>query len=178
MRAEQLPAELGCFRVAVFAQSFHWLDGERVADAVMRMLEPGGLCVFIYAWTLRGDAVPNSPNPLPPYDAMAELVSRHRGAARTPSVAPGDEAEVFNAAGFLGPEVASVPGGQVVTTTVDDLVSRYLSTSPAAPLRLGHRLANFQHEASELLRAAAPSGYFAERLRDAQLNIWRKHAEA
>jgi SAM-dependent methyltransferase len=176
MRAEQLPAELGCFRVGVFAQSFHWLDGDRVAGAVMRMLEPGGLCVLIYAWTLRGDGVADSRNPLPPYEEMAELVSRHRGAAGTPSVAPGDEVEALNAVGFLGPEVVTVSGGLVVTTTVDDLVSRYLSTSGAAPHLLGHRLADLQHDARELLRAASPSGYFAERLRDAQLNIWTKQA--
>jgi SAM-dependent methyltransferase len=177
MRAEQLPAELGCFRVAVFAQSFHWLDRDRVADAVMRMLEPGGLCVLIYAWTLRGDNVAGSRNPLPPYDAMTELVSRHRK-AETPSVVPGDEAEALNAVGFLGPEVVTVAGGQVVTRTVDDLVSRYLSTSGAAPHLLGHGLADLQHDARELLRAASPSGYFAERLRDAQLNIWTKRADS
>jgi SAM-dependent methyltransferase len=177
MRAEELPAELGSFRVAVFAQSFHWLDGERVGDAVMRMLEPDGLCVLIYAWTLRGDCVAGSPNPAPPYEAMAELVSRHRGAAATPSVAPGDEVEALSAAGFVGPEVVTVPGGQVVTTTVDDLVSRSFSTSGAAPHLLGNGLASLQRDARKLLRAASPSGYFAERLRDAQLNIWTKQAD-
>ena len=32
MRAEELPADLGEFRLATFAQSFHWMDGDRVGS--------------------------------------------------------------------------------------------------------------------------------------------------
>jgi len=42
MRAEELPGDLGTFRVATFAQSFHWMDRPRVATAVRAMLEPVG----------------------------------------------------------------------------------------------------------------------------------------
>ena len=45
MRAEELPARLGRFRVASFGQSFHWMDRERVAAAVFTMLEPGDALV-------------------------------------------------------------------------------------------------------------------------------------
>src|SRR5580693_3194129 len=39
-RAEDLPADLGMFRVITFAQSFHWMDRPRVAGAVRAMIEP------------------------------------------------------------------------------------------------------------------------------------------
>ena len=39
--AEELPADLGIFRVVVFAQSFHWMDQALVADRVRGMLERG-----------------------------------------------------------------------------------------------------------------------------------------
>jgi hypothetical protein len=41
LRAEDLPAELGRFRVVTFAQSFHWMDRRRVARAVRPMFAPG-----------------------------------------------------------------------------------------------------------------------------------------
>lgn len=42
LRAEALPAGLGTFRYATFAQSFHWMDRELVATRVFVMLEHGG----------------------------------------------------------------------------------------------------------------------------------------
>jgi SAM-dependent methyltransferase len=82
--AEELPADLGTFRVVVVAQAFHWFDGPRAAKAIRRVLEPGGHCVVLYAWSLRGDPAPNSGLPEPPYAAMDELSLdpwNHRSAA-------------------------------------------------------------------------------------------------
>ena len=42
LRAEELPADLGTFRLVTFAQSFHWMDQELVARAVRPMIDPGG----------------------------------------------------------------------------------------------------------------------------------------
>src|SRR5262245_8554986 len=47
LRAEELPADLGRFRVVTFAQSFHWMDRPRVADAVRTLLEPDGAVVHV-----------------------------------------------------------------------------------------------------------------------------------
>jgi ubiquinone/menaquinone biosynthesis C-methylase UbiE len=47
LRAEELPAGLGTFRYATFAQSFHWMERERVAREVFDMLEPGGAFVHV-----------------------------------------------------------------------------------------------------------------------------------
>src|SRR6516162_4074887 len=40
MRAEELPAALGAFRVVTFGQSFHWMERARVAANVRHMLDP------------------------------------------------------------------------------------------------------------------------------------------
>jgi Methyltransferase domain len=180
MRAESLPADLGQFRVAALALAFHWFDQPRVAAALMRMLEPGGACICVYAWTLRGDAVRESANPRPPYAQMARLASHYLGPAGTvkhpvtPSVTPGDEAAALTAAGFSGPQITIVGGGEVVTTTIDDIIARYFSTSGASPDVFGSQLPDYERDARALLSAATPSGHFTEQLRDLQLNVWTK----
>jgi SAM-dependent methyltransferase len=50
MRAEELPSALGCFRVIVFGQSFHWMDRFRVAAAVRGMIEADGAVVQVDLW--------------------------------------------------------------------------------------------------------------------------------
>ena len=54
MAAESLPGDLGSFRVATFAQSFHWMQRETVAAAVRAMLEPGGSWIHVSATTHQG----------------------------------------------------------------------------------------------------------------------------
>ena len=180
MRAEDLPAQLGSFRTATFAQSFHWLDRFRVATAVLSMLEPEGCLVHVEGWTLAGDPAPDSRHPLPPYAAMKSLVDEHLGPVRRagrsvlPAGTPDDEASVLIRAGFEGPETATVPGGEVVISTADDIIARSFSTSSSAPHLFGERLDEFAQDARTLLKAASPSGLFAEQLRDAHLLLWRK----
>jgi SAM-dependent methyltransferase len=170
--AEQLPGDLGRFDLVTFALSFHWLDQERVAQATFALLRPGGACVHVYASSLRGDPVEGG-HPLPPYDAVAQLLDGVLGVERRLAhTTPGEEAGPMLAAGFVGPTVVTVPGGQVVTSTVDDLVARSYSTSGANPDRLGPWRAEAERALRTVLHRASPSGRFDERLRDAQLDIW------
>ncbi len=64
----------------------------------------------------------------------------------------------MRAAGFVGPTVVVVPGGEVVTSTVDDLVARSYSTSGATPERLGERSADAERDLRQVLAAARPTG--------------------
>jgi hypothetical protein len=67
MRAEALPGGLGRFRVVTFAQSFHWLEQDRVAVAVRDMLEGSGRVVHVGATTHRGVQTDEPlPAPSPP----------------------------------------------------------------------------------------------------------------
>jgi SAM-dependent methyltransferase len=180
LRAEELPAGLGRFRVATFAQSFHWMDRPRVAAAVKAMLEPGGVWVHVNASTLHGvgdDA--DLPAPTPPHAGIAELVRSHLGPIRRagqgelPDGTPGGEEEVMVAAGFAGPERIVVADGRVLERTEDDVVASVYSRTSSAPHLFGDRPAEFEAELRALLRLTAPDGRFSERAREIELVIWR-----
>jgi 2-polyprenyl-3-methyl-5-hydroxy-6-metoxy-1,4-benzoquinol methylase len=81
-RAEQLPAGLGRFGVATFAQSFHWMDRPHVVQVVSDMIEPAGAWVHVNATTHRGVEEQHPPRPSPPREQIAELVRRYLGPDR------------------------------------------------------------------------------------------------
>lgn len=174
MPADDLPGDLGRFDVVTFALVFHWLDQERAARAAFDLVRPGGACVHVHAWSLRGDQVEGG-QPLPPYDDVMHLLDTYLGPERRVAQAtPGEESAAMQAAGFTGPIVVPVPGGEVVTSSVDDLVARSYSTSGASPQRLGARRAEAERDLRQVLHQASPSGRFDERLRDARLAVWRR----
>ncbi|MEA5363095.1 class I SAM-dependent methyltransferase [Amycolatopsis sp., V23-08] len=172
-RAEELPADLGEFRLVTFAQSFHWLDRPRVAAAVHGMLAAGGACAHVHATTHQGAG-----DSAPPYDAITDLVRRHLGSVRRAGqgVLPGGtasgETEIYRAAGFRGPRRLEIPGA-VVTRDVDDVVAAIFSLSSSAPHLFGGRLAEFETELRELLHEASPDGTFREQLREIAVDVWR-----
>ena len=171
---EHTPAALGTFRVVTVAQAFHWFDGPRAAEAIARLLEPGGKCVVLYAWSLTGDPAPNTGLPAPPYAAMDALTERLGGhGGGPPSTAPNDETGPMTAAGLVGPDRWQVPGGDVIMSSAGDLIARWLSRSDAADLRTGPRRVEYTAAAEKILRTASHEG-FAERLRDARFNVWTK----
>jgi SAM-dependent methyltransferase len=170
--AEDLPADLGRFRVVVVAQAFHWFDGQAAAEGIRRLLERGGRCVVIYAWSLSGDPAPGSGLPVPAYramDALSQRMSGHRGGpARS---APDDESGPMAAAGFDGPVGWQVPGGELIVSSPGDLIARWLSRSDAARFRAGRPREEYVVAAERILRTASEAG-FAERVRDARFNVW------
>jgi len=179
-RAEELPAGLGTFRVAVFAQSFHWMDRARVASVVRGMLEPAGALVHVGATTDAG--VPGEeplPAPRPPRDEIADLVRGFLGArpragqGYRPTGTVTGEDEILGAAGFRGPRRRDVGGGEIVERSEDDVVASVFSLSSAAPHLFGDRQASFEHELRQLLRRTSPDGRFCEQRRAVTLSIWR-----
>lgn len=180
LRAEELPAGLGSFKVATFAQSFHWMDRPQVAAAVKAMLEPGGAWVHVHATTTHGVGdEAGLPAPAPPHDGIAELVRAYLGPVRRagigtlPEGAPAYEEEVMVAAGFQGPARLEVGGGTVIDRTEDEVAASVYSRSFSAPHLFGERLAEFESELRDLLRRTAPDGRFSERTREIALVIWR-----
>lgn len=177
LRAERLPAGLGTFRVATFAQSFHWMDRPLVARLVRDMLDPGG------AWVHVDVATPATPGPLPhpepPREAINALVRRYLGPVRRagtallPDGTPSGEAEIMRAAGYAGPERLPAGGGTVHERTADQVVASMFSLSSSAPHLFGDRLADFESDLRAVLRAASPSGLFAERSPQTWLLVWR-----
>ncbi len=171
---EDLPADLGSFRVVVVAQAFHWFDGPRAAEAIRRLLEPGGHCVVLYAWSLSGDPAPESSLPQPPLAAMKEL-GKSLGAlqADVPQSVPDDESGLMTTAGFCGPVGWDVPAGEVVVSSAGDVIARWMSRSDTAEFRTGRAREEYVAAAEQLLRGVSEAG-FAERLRDARFNVWTK----
>ncbi|MFD6284716.1 class I SAM-dependent methyltransferase [Streptomyces sp. NPDC060205] len=182
-RAEQLPAGLGTFDVAVFAQSFHWTDRDLVAAIVRDMLRPGGALVHISdlkTQTRTVGTVDGLPHPAVPYTALEELVSGRLGPVRRagrgvlPHGTPGGEAAVFHRAGFTGPQRQVVPGGQALERTDDDVVAGVFSMSFSAPHLFGAGRDDFEDAVRRLLRTVSPTGRFSERQPGTEIHVWRK----
>jgi SAM-dependent methyltransferase len=179
-RAEELPANLGTFRAVTFAASFHWMNRPLVAAAVRDMLDPDGAVIHVdgrhQADLSRGDD-----HPMPPRSRIEVLRRSYLGDDRRAgrsvrNSSPDDEASVFRAAGFVGPEVVAVPDGRVIIRTIDELVAETLSMSSTAPHLFGPRLAEFERDLRGLLAHASPDGRFSVRLPDNQLNVWRRRS--
>jgi SAM-dependent methyltransferase len=180
LRAEELTADLGTFRVVAFAQSFHWMDRLTVARRVRGLLTPGGGWVHVHATTHRGVAGDDPlPHPRPPWDGIDELVAGYLGPARRagqgvlPNGTRGGEEEIMRQAGFTGPSRIEVGGGQVVQRGTDEIVSAVHSLSSSAPHLFAGRRAAFEADLRRLLREASPTGRFAERTRTIAVVIWR-----
>jgi SAM-dependent methyltransferase len=181
LRAEELPASLGPFRYATFAQSFHWMDRELVAARVFGMLEPGGAFVHVGGQEIETPALEQPlPHPLPPADDIRQLKQSYLG----PEIragqgvllhgTPGSEWEVLRAAGFETPVTTRVTGRQLLERTVDDVVARVFSLSSSAPHLFGDQLADFEDDLRGCLTAASDAGLFSEQIPDLALVLYRR----
>jgi SAM-dependent methyltransferase len=184
-RAEDLPAGLGLFRVVTLAQSFHWMDRDRVAGVLYGVLAADGALVHVHATTHQGvDTHVALPHPRPPRGEIDDLVKRFVGPQRRagrstlPPLSPDEavvgreESAIYSAAGFTGPTRFEVPGA-VVARSIDDVVASVFSLSSAAPHLFGDRVALFEAELRELLARASPEGRFSEQMREIAVDVWR-----
>ena len=178
MRGEELPGALGTFRVASFAQSFHWMQRDRVARAVRSMLVPGGACVHVDATTHQGvDDDAELPHPRPPRAEINALVRRYLGPQRRAGrgvivdTASGED-HFYRAAGFTDRRRIEIGGGPVERTT-DEVVASIFSLSSSTPHLFGDRAAGFERELRELLQTASPAGVFSEQMRGIAVDVWR-----
>jgi len=180
LRAEELPAGLGTFRMAVFAQSFHWMDRSLVARRVRDMLEPGGAWVHVSATTHRGlEGDDPLPQPRPPWKGIERLVARYIGPVRRagqghlPNGTPGWEESFMPEAGYTGPTRIAVDNGDCVERDAEAVVAAVFSLSSSAPHLFAERLPAFEADLRRLLHDASPSGRFAERYGPVEAVIWR-----
>jgi SAM-dependent methyltransferase len=178
-RAEDLSPDLGPFRLITFGQSFHWLERERVAANMVRLLEPGGAIAHISDWKEPFTQPDNPPLPLPPYEEMRGLIRQFLGPV--PRAGQGllaygsssGEAAVFYEAGFTSQDRLRIPAAGPRTRSADDLVAWAFSLSGSAPHLFGERLAAFEADLRQLLIQASPSGQFSEQTPDTDVQIFR-----
>ena len=172
--AEDLPADLGTFRLIAFAQSFHWMDRPRVARTAYKMLTADGACVHVHATTHRGvETDAELPLPSPPYAALDELTRRYLGPPPVRDQGKNGEAEIYRAAGFRGPIPITV-ARPVITRTAEEIIAAHLSLSSSTPHLFGNRLDAFLAEARALLRQASLTREFSEQMREIAADVWRK----
>lgn len=178
LRAEALPADLGVFKVAAFAQSFHWMDRPLVARRVRDMLDPDGFWIHVGATTHRGEEI-DSPHPAPPWDRIGDLVAAYLGPVRRagqgylPGGTASGEEDVMREAGYTKLTRIQVDDGRVFERSADSVVSAVFSLSSSAPHLFAERLPAFAIELRDLLADASPSGRFAEREVSTGVVIWR-----
>jgi len=185
-RAEDLPPDLGPFRVATLAQSFHWMDRARVAGLVHGALASDGFLVHLHATTHEGvDTDEPTPYPRPPRREIDGLVKRFLGQRRRAgqgtlppvSVRETDrgtiEAKIYRAAGFIDPTRIEVPGRMVVRSA-DEIVASVFSLSSAAPHLFGDRRQVFEAALRDLLAEVSPDGQFSEQMRESAIDVWRR----
>ena len=180
MRAEELPATLGTFRVITFGQSFHWMDRPLVAATVREMLDPGGAVVQVDLWHEGPPGAPPPPGPHPavPEDAIDALRRRWLGPHRRAGqgfrdTSPSDEDEVFQRAGFAPEQIVRVADDRLLTRSADEIVAWVLSTSSTAPHLFGARLGEFVLDLRSLLFETSPDGRFTVPLSENRLRIRR-----
>ncbi|MCX5215154.1 class I SAM-dependent methyltransferase [Kitasatospora sp. NBC_00240] len=177
-RAEDLPAGLGTFTAATFAQSFHWMDQALVARTVKAMLRPGGALVHISDLKSEIRSVEGLPHPAVPYAAIDGIVRQYLGPVRRagrgllPDGTVGGEAEVLARAGFSGPRRLVVPGEQALERTADDVVAWAFSMSSSTPHLFGGGRDDFEADLRRLLRESSASGLFSERRPSTEVHIW------
>jgi precorrin-6B methylase 2 len=185
LRAEALTPQLGHYRVATLAQSFHWMDRALVARLLHGALTKDGALVHLHATTHQGiESAAALPYPRPPRAEIDRLVKRFLGPRRragkgtlpdvtaTEAEIGSEEAEVYRAAGFTSPTRFEVPG-RVVVRDADDIVASVFSLSGSAPHLFGDRRRIFEAELRELLRGVSPGGRFSEQMRESAIDIWR-----
>jgi SAM-dependent methyltransferase len=182
LRAEDLPAGLGTFRVITFAQSFHWMDRPKVAAASWAMIEPNGAVVQIDPGRdgIAGDPAAG-PHPAVPFRAVDSLRRRYLGPDRRAgqglrNSSPSGEDAIFQAAGFLPELQVRVVDARILDRTTDDLVAWVFSASSTAPHLFGDKLEQFEVDLRALLDDASPSGHFSVPLSDTTLRIRRPTA--
>lgn len=184
-KGEELSPNLGHFRVATMAQSFHWMNRERVAGLLRQMLSEDGAVAYVHATTHQGvDGTAPLLHPRPPRQQIDALVTEFlgeerragRGYRQMDTVSEDErgqiEARIFRAAGFTGPTRLEVPGW-VVNRSADEVVASVFSLSYAAPHLFGDRVGQFEQELRTVLTQVSPTGQFSEEMREIAVDLWR-----
>lgn len=180
LRGEQLPAGIPAPSVVTFAQSFHWMDRNRVTAVVRHMLAEGGAVVHVGATTHEGiDTDEQLPHPRPPRGAIRTLIREFLGDARRAGRSslpngetPDGEEDIFRATGFRGPERLELPA-RTVQRTVEEVRASIYSLSSSTPHLFGEAFDAFDARLRGLLDQAASNGVFSERFPGITVVIWR-----
>lgn len=156
-RAEDIGPDLGRFRIAILGQSFHWMDRDRVLDALSRLVEDGGGLVLINPGKRRPQ---ESWEPVAGAVVAKYLGRRDRHPAANPE--PAHEPSLRRSACFAAFTAREFPSQ--ITRDVASIIGCLYSTSGASRPLFGERVAAFEAELTQALLRLEPSGVFREQL--------------
>jgi ubiquinone/menaquinone biosynthesis C-methylase UbiE len=165
-RAEDLPPDLGRFKLAVMGQSAHWMDRDGVLSRLGDLIEPGGALAIFDEGQRR---------PQESWERTAAMVAG-RFLGRPPRH-PGKHPEVAHApslqrsAHFSAFTVREFPH-QLVRDVASVLGCCYSGVG-ASRLALGEQADVFEAELADALYALSPSGVFEESLETAVILAFR-----
>jgi SAM-dependent methyltransferase len=153
LRAEDLPADLGTFRLVTFGASFHRVARERVADVVYDMLEPGGGLALLFP------SVPWS-GESPWKTALRHAVEKWTGTALGGPFEPSQN--VIARSRFRACDVRNFDEEHLWSAS--EIFGFLLSTSFCSRSVLGARVDAFRQDLTTLLLEAQPDGRFHDRM--------------
>ena len=170
-RSDDLPGDLGRFRLVTMGRSFHWMDRAETLRRLDGMIEPGGAVALFHAW----------PAPVPAnawQDSYLAVVRRYAGEdADQPRHRGPDwvrhEAFLLDSAFAC---VESVAAYEPRTVTAGQLVDRAFSRSGTTPARLGDQADALAAAIRALVSKVASEGVLHEVVVSAAL-IARRPAE-
>ncbi|WGD39741.1 class I SAM-dependent methyltransferase [Streptomyces cathayae] len=153
-----LPAmDIGPVLLAVLGAAYHWMDRDRVARDLDRIIEPGGAVV------LASRGAPGDLEPAPWRRVVDEVRTRHLGPERRAGSGacspPGERHQDVLARGPFS-RVDTARWEHTLTRTVDEVIGWVFSLSYSSPARLGAKKDAFEQDLRAALLAFAPSGRF------------------
>jgi SAM-dependent methyltransferase len=155
MRAEDLDANDGPLRMAIFGASFHWTDRPRVAEVIYDLLEPGGCLALLCSGT-------SESKPSDWQIAIQDVVKHHLGPERRAGGGVYREGERHEAllgrTRFKSIEVTNIPARE--ESTINQIVGHLYSTSFASKNVLGVRAPAFEQDVRQRLMHLRPDGQF------------------
>lgn len=151
LKAEDLPAGLGTFRLIAFGASFHRVNQEYVTELVYDMLEShGGLALLFPSVPWRGESSWKA--------ALRRTVKEWTGMALGGPFEPSQN--VVGRSSFGTCEVRNLQEDHL--WLADELVGFLLSTSFCSPGILGSRIHEFEKDLAAALLRCHPDGQFPD----------------
>lgn len=169
-RAEEVPADLGPFRLVTIASAFHWMDRAAVLRRLDGLIAPGGgLALFGI-----GGSHWNAP------EAWAKatvatlqrwLGPERRAGERLAQIDERHHEDWLGESAFGRVEIGYYRYDH--TWTLDEVVGQLYSTSYASPAVLGDRLPGFEADLRRTLTELEPSGRYVQSVECEMIFAWR-----
>jgi hypothetical protein len=155
MRAEDLTADAGPLRMAVFGASFHWMDRPRVGDKIYDLLEPDGYLAVLSPGGIHSGTTEWE-------SRVREVLQRRLGPERRAGggiYRAGERHEqALRRTRFCKIEISDI--AVLEQWSIDQIIGYLYSSSYASKSVLGDNASVFEQDVRETLLRLRPDGQF------------------